>query len=488
MELLKENINIATTLKVEPVVKLQKRIIQFGTGVLLRGLVDYVVQKANNQQVFNGTIVQIKSTAKGDTSEFTNQDNRFHIAVRGVENGTLKQYYLLNKSIVETLNASTQWRQILNLAKVESLDIIVSNTTEVGILLDENDRLTNTPPNSFPAKLLALLQARYIAFDGANDKGYTIIPTELITNNGAILKEIVLQLATLNNCEIAFINWIKTANTFCNSLVDRIVAGKPTPEKLQQHWEQLKVKDNLLIECEPYLLWAIQGNEAVKQKLSFALPNSNVIIENNIDKYKELKLRLLNGTHSFLCAMAFLNKYTLVKDAFVNEDFKAFATELMHKEIAPTLPYATDEVTNYCNAVLDRFSNPFIDHLWYNISLNYTQKMIARNIETIQRYYLVHNKPPLLMAKCFAWYLKFIIPQNLQSNTNYEGVFNGKTYIVNDPSAESIYSITTGVLLENVVVKIMTTKLLWGGFDFYTLPHFLQAVQQEFALIHNETK
>jgi len=488
MEAVEEKLLVNTGVAFSTNEVLEKRVIQFGTGVLLRGLVDYVIQNANNANTFKGSIVQIKSTAKGDTQEFINQNNQYHVAVRGLENGNLKQYYLLNHSIVDTLNAATQWQQILQLATLDSLDIIVSNTTEVGIVLDEKDKITDAPPASFPAKLLALLYARFEAFNGNINYGYTIIPTELVTNNATILKEVVLKLAALNNCSNTFIEWIQSANTFCNSLVDRIVAGKPTPEKLQQHWKQLKVEDNLLIECEPYLLWAIQGDNLVKQKLSFALPNSNVIIEPSIDKYKELKLRLLNGTHSFLCAMAYLNNYKLVKDAFANTSFKNFATQLMYKELAPTLPYPTSEIYEYCNDVIDRFSNPFIDHLWYNISLNYTQKMVARNIETIQRYYQMHNKVPVLMAKCFAWYLRFIIPISVSSKNQFEGKLKVETYIINDPSAAAIFALCENIAQGDIVLKLMTNTELWGGFDFYTLPNFIQAVQEEFIKINDEIK
>lgn len=116
------------------------------------------------------------------------------------------------------------------------------HTTEVGIVLDENDKIHNNPPNSFPGKLLAWLHKRYITFKGSNACGVVIVPTELITDNGTKLKLIILQLAKLNNLDDAFIHWLENANDFCNSLVDRIVPGKMPEAHTRQQKQRLAMK------------------------------------------------------------------------------------------------------------------------------------------------------------------------------------------------------------------------------------------------------
>lgn len=452
-----------------------ERIIQFGTGVLLRGLVDYSIQNANDQDCFKGSIVMVKST-KSVGESFEDQDCMYHLAVRGFEFGLERQSYQLNQSISRTVNANTQWEQFLELAAKAELDIIVSNTTEAGLVLNPADKISAMPPSSFPCKLLALLQRRFLVFGGDFQKGYTIIPTELISNNGKVLQAVVLELAKLNSCTDVFMDWIVKANNFCSSLVDRIVTGKPDREKMTAHWHKLGMTDNLLIECEPYLLWAIEGNEAVQEKLSFALPNSGVVVANDIDRFKELKLRLLNGTHSFLAAKAFFEDFVFVKDAMKSEAFLAFTKALMHEEIAPSLNLPIGETTAYAHSIVDRFSNRFIDHFWINITLNYTQKMMLRNYESVARYHQKFGKLPWMMVKCFAYYLRFMQPVRVDEQNNYFGNKNGEEYLINDPLAQHFFEFKENYGTAAFVSNILSKKEIWVDADFESIPNFTNEV------------
>jgi tagaturonate reductase len=465
-----------------------ERVIQFGTGILLRGLVDYAINKANQQNIFNGSVVMIKSTANGQGDEFAEQDNLYTVAIRGMDKGKLQQEYELNNCISRTLNANTQWEEVVQLAHQETLDIIVSNTTEAGILLDEQDSYLQQPPLSFPGKLLALLYERYSHFKGDATKGYTIVPTELISNNGDVLKENLLTLAEINNCSTSFIEWIRKANTFCNSLVDRIVSGKPSPEKLKEHWKQLEYRDDLLIECEPYILWAIEGGEQIKDHLAFYKANEGVVISASIEKYKELKLRLLNGTHTFMCGMALLKGFIYVRDAMNDSPFYTFLEELMLDEICPTLGYDQDTVTTYAYAVIDRFRNPFIEHLWHNITLNYTQKMLLRNLATIKRYYEKKHTIPTKMAECFAWYLHFMTPVAKNEKEQWHGASLGKNYLINDPRAPIFYELHQNFRDQDYVRAALAHSELWNGFDFAQLPGFTDTVATNYIQIGNSDK
>ena len=116
---------------------------------------------------------------------------------------------------------------MLALARSEDLEIIVSNTTEAGIAYTQGDsEFDQVPPNSFPAKLTRVLYERYKAFNGAADKGLVILSCELIDNNGKELQKCCNNYAKDWNLDAAFIDWMNNANTFCSTLVDRIVPGR----------------------------------------------------------------------------------------------------------------------------------------------------------------------------------------------------------------------------------------------------------------------
>ncbi|MCD8540371.1 MAG: altronate oxidoreductase, partial [Leadbetterella sp.] len=171
-----------------------KKVLQFGTGVLLRGLPDYIIDKANKAGIFNGRIVVVKSTGQGGTDAFAEQDNLYTVCVRGISGDRLVKENVINTAVSRVLTASVQWEEVLAFAESDSLEVVISNTTEVGIVFTEENVLSGVPA-SFPGKLLAVLYHRYRHFRGDAGRGLVIVPTELISDNGDKLRRIVLELA-----------------------------------------------------------------------------------------------------------------------------------------------------------------------------------------------------------------------------------------------------------------------------------------------------
>ncbi|MEO7769236.1 MAG: tagaturonate reductase, partial [Ferruginibacter sp.] len=302
---------------------LPEKVLQFGTGVLLRGLPDYFIDKANRKGLFNGRIVVVKSTDGGDGAAFEKQDGLYTLCMRGLVNGQPVEENVISSSISRVLSAAKEWETVLECAHNPDLTVIVSNTTEVGIEL-VNDDIRRYPPVSYPGKLLAFLYKRYQFFEGSPQNGMVIVPTELISDNGKKLEAIVLEQAHLNGLEEDFIEWLEQSNHFCNSLVDRIVPGKPAPAIKAALEAQIGYEDDLITMSEVYSLWAIEGNDHVKEVLSFAGADSGIVITNDITLFKELKLRLLNGTHTLSCGVAFLAGFTTVKQAMNDSVISGF--------------------------------------------------------------------------------------------------------------------------------------------------------------------
>lgn len=383
-----------------------EKVIQFGTGVLLRGLPDYFIHRANQQKIFNGTVVIIKSTNSGGVDEFTEQDALFTHCIRGIYNGKNVDESFINTSISRVLAAATDWNQILELSKSVEIEIIISNTTEAGMILDEKDIISQSVPNSFPGKLLALLFERWNHFNGDRNKGWVILPTELMPDNGILLKSLVNQLAKINALPTAFMEWLNESNDFCNTLVDRIVPGKVNDSELQLLETQLGYRDNLLITSEPFALWAIESNNKLTiEKLSFANIDDRIAIAPSIVKFRELKLRLLNGTHTFTCAIAILAGFETVIEAMRDTSFKRFIQSLIHEELAPCVvseAISLEEAMQFSNKVLERFSNPYIEHKWTSIALNFEEKMHMRNSYLIETCINRNGRSPKYMSMGFA--------------------------------------------------------------------------------------
>jgi len=467
---------------------LPEKVLQFGTGVLLRGLPDYFIDKANKQGVFNGRIVVVKSTSQGGTDAFSNQDNLFTQCVRGIENGERVDEAIINASISRVLSAAEQWKEILACAANPQMQVIVSNTTEVGIVLLDQDDIHAAPPVSFPGKLLAFLLERYHAFQGSPESGMVIIPTELITENGTKLKIIVQELAKQNKLDEAFIDWLENANEFCNSLVDRIVPGKLPGDDKAAMESRLGFKDDLMIMSEAYRLWAIEtSNERTKQILSFCKTDAGVVLAGDIDKFRELKLRLLNGSHTFTCALAVMMGFTTVKQAMEDEPFRHFITQLMMEEIVPAI--IGEKVTeadgrHFAAQVIDRYKNPFIEHQWLSISLQYSSKMKMRNVPVLQQYYAKKGQIPRRMALGFAAYLLFMKPFE-NSGLVYTGNAGGKKYTINDDKAAALQQLWSIDNTNNFVQAVLQQTDLWGT-SLDTLPGFREAVTSAVETIQQD--
>lgn len=453
MKLSKELLTDSSTLQ------LPERVLQFGTGVLLRGLCDYFIDKANKQGIFNGRIVVVKSTDSGGADAFAEQDNLYTICVRGIDKGVPTEENIISSAISRVLSAQSDWNKILETAQDPNISVVISNTTEVGLQYVE-ESIRQSPPASFPAKLTAWLYERF----QNKQAGVVIIPTELIVGNGDILKGLVLKVAAFNELPTNFIEWLKTENSFCNSLVDRIVPGKPKGDALAELQEKLGYEDQLLLVAETYRLWAIQGDEKVKDVLTFAQADEGVKIAKNIEQFRELKLRMLNGTHTLMCGMEFLSGFQTVKEALADDVTEKFITNLMMSEIAPAIPYKIDAkvAQRYGRDVLDRFRNPYLDHQWISITLQYTMKMQMRNIPLLLNYYKEFNTVPQYFTRGFAAYLLFMKSVK-EENGKYFGEKEGELYPIQCDSAKYFYEVWQNHKANEVVDAVLGNEQLWGS-------------------------
>ena len=455
---------------------LPEKVLQFGTGVLLRGLPDFLIDQANRQGIFNGRVVVVKSTDGGDATAFARQDGLYTVCIRGVEDGQTINEDVVCASISRVLSAKSQWAEVLQVAASPVLQVVLSNTTEVGIVLDETENVRATPPRSFPGKLLAVLYARYQTFGGASDKGLVIVPTELIPDNGTKLRSILRELAERQELGLEFLDWLETANTICNSLVDRIVPGRPDAAACAELAQHLGYDDELLTMSEVYRLWAIEGDERVREVLSFQQVDAGIIVQPDINQQRELKLRLLNGTHSLACGLAVLAGVPTVREAMENDCLLTFIRNLMLADLLPGIPYPIDEKAGqrFGMQVLDRFRNPAVEHRWLAITLNYSAKLQLRVVPDLLHYYQRFGTVPHHVALGFAAYLLFMRGTR-QEGAVWHGEANGVEYSIQDEQAGYFAELWQQAAPAEVVIKSLSNEALWGT-DLTALPGFAASV------------
>jgi tagaturonate reductase len=430
--------------------QLPDKVLQFGTGVLLRGLPDYFIEKANQKGVFNGRIVVVKSTENGDISSFQEQDNLYTLSIRGIKNGQNINENIICSAISKILHANTQWSEVLHSAANPSIQIIISNTTEAGLQYVE-EKLTHEPSISFPGKLTQCLYHRYIKLGHAPESKIVVLPTELLTDNGFLLKSIIEKLIHFNNYPKSFGEWINQKVIFCNTLVDRIVPGKLSNEHQQILLEKYGYTDSNAIMCEPYALWAIEGGQEVHDLLTFSTVNEEIKIVPDISQFKELKLRILNGSHTLLCAKAITEGFDTVYLAMSDPIFRKYAEELIFEEIIPSLPaeIKKEDKLSFAKDVIDRFSNPNIEHKWTSVAVQYPMKLTIRVLPLLKSYIQTTGVYPTKMVECIKEVLHFLLKNE---NISMDDISKAAINKINLSSSST----------EEKVKNLLKDKTIWG--------------------------
>ncbi|MDD3369920.1 MAG: tagaturonate reductase, partial [Lachnospiraceae bacterium] len=260
-----------------------EKVMQFGEGNFLRAFVDYWFDCANEKADWNGKVVLVQPIAQGLTNLINEQEGLYTLYLRGSEKGQKVDDKRVISSVSRCINPYEDFDAVLKMAVSDDLEIIVSNTTEAGIVHDTESKFDQCPPISFPAKLTRILFERY----KAGKPGIVMLSCELIDDNGKELLKCVNQYIDDWGLEEGFKKWINEENTFCSTLVDRIVPGRIKDAKEVEELENINgYHDELIDVGECFGVWIIEGPEGLEDKLPFKKAGLNVEVVPNVTPYK----------------------------------------------------------------------------------------------------------------------------------------------------------------------------------------------------------
>lgn len=427
------------------------RVIQFGEGNFLRAFVDWQLDLLNEHTDLDAGIVVVRPIDTDFPPALDTQDGLYTTIIRGLnEQGDAVREPRLIRSVNREINVYRQFDDYLALAHDPNIRFVFSNTTEAGISYSADDSFSDAPPTSFPAKLTRLLYERFRHFDGAADKGWVLLPCELIDYNGVALKELVLRYANQWELAPAFVTWLNESNTFCSTLVDRIVTGYPRAEvnELQQ---ELGYQDTFLDTAEYFYLFVIQGPQWLAEELRLNKLNLNVRIVDDIKPYKERKVAILNGAHTALVPVAFLAGLDTVGESMNDAQISRFVEKTIAEEIVPVLDLPHDELMSFAQAVLSRFRNPFIQHQLLSIALNGMTKFRTRILPQLLAYRERQGELPPRLTFALAALITF-----------YRGERNGESYPLQDDAhwLERYSALWRGVKDNTVSLSELVTVVL----------------------------
>lgn len=405
------------------------KVLQYGEGNFLRAFVDYMFDICNEAGSFDGSIVMIKPTNHGNVVKFTEQDSRYTVSLRGISDGRAQVSNRVITSVKETLASYEDYDKYMEYAHAESLEYIVSNTTEAGIVFDPEDSFEANPPKTFPGKLTKFLYERFTFFNGDPDKGLVLLPVELIDDNGKVLHDCVDKFIKLWKLPEEFGKWVNDSCEFCSTLVDRIVSGFPKGE--DNLFDELGYVDNLFVVGEPFALWVIEGSKKAEEKLPFKAAGLPVVFTDDLKPYKKRKVRILNGAHTSFVLASYLTGNDIVLESMKDKLVYDFMHDTLYNEVIPTLTLPKKDLEDFTKAVIERFENPYVKHALLAISLNSVSKWKARCMPSFLEYIEANQKNPAHLTFSLAALMAFYSSSEMEEGA-LVGNRDGEKYLIKD--------------------------------------------------------
>ena len=466
-----------------------EKVLQFGEGNFLRAFVDYWFDLANEKADWNGKCVLVQPIAPGLAKMINEQEGLYTLYLLGSENGQKVDDKRVISSVSRCLNPyeKADYEKMMDVAASDDLEIIVSNTTEAGIVYDPACQQNDCPPSSFPAKLTQVLYHRY----KAGKKGIIMLACELIDNNGKELLKCVNQYIDQWGLEDGFKKYVNEDCTFCGSLVDRIVPGRiRDPKEVAELEEKHGYADPLLDVGEVFGVWVIEGDTKLNDILPFrkAGLEDHVFVTPDMSPYKKRKVRILNGAHTGFVLGAYLAGFDIVRDCMHDETILGYMNKMLLQEVVPILPLDQDDCKKFAAAVEDRFNNPFVNHELMSISLNSTSKWRARNMPSFLEYIKKNGKLPTCLTMSFAAYIAFY-SNNIQE-LNDKGLVckraKGNEYTISDDRyVLEFYNAHKDDDIPTLVHAVMTNEQMWGQ-DLTKVAGFEEATVKNLTLIREQ--
>lgn len=442
------------SLRREKKLDLPVRAVQFGEGNFLRAFIDWMIDELNKKADFNCAVQIIQPLPEGMCGMINEQDGLYNLVIRGIEKGGKIEKIQLIECVKGCTNPYSDWEDAVALFQSRDLRFCFSNTTEAGIEYRQEAYSKGETPHTFPAKVTALLYERF----KAALPGLIFIPCELIEHNGRNLKEAILRYASDWALGDDFTAYIEKENIFCNTLVDRIVAGYPRGEA-PAICESLGYEDKLLDCCEPFHFFVLEAPEQVEKELPLTQIGLNAVFVKDQSPYRTRKVRFLNGAHTSSVLAAYLAGFDYVDEMVADSMFGTYLKKILFEEIFITVDLPDDEKREFASAVLERFANPFAMHRLLSISLNSVAKWKVRVLPSLLDYRKITGKLPQLLSFSLAALIAFY------ENRNGLGVNRVNVYQVSDD--EEILKYFDGIWIEKAGDFRALAEAVLGRSDFW---------------------
>lgn len=457
--------------------KLSSRIVHLGFGAFHRAHQSLITNEMLDKTNSDWGICEINLFGGEDLiKQLREQDHMYAVMERGSDENKVK----LIKSITESLHPALDgMEKCIEKMCEEQVSIVSMTITEKGYCaspssgkLDFSNPMIQFDINNprTPKTAIGLIVEALRIRKERGQKAFTVLACDNIQNNGKVAKTVILEYA--RQLDTKLYQWINDNVTFPCTMVDRIVPAA-TEETLTEIANALEVNDPCSIACEPFLQWVIE-DDFVDGRPDWNVVDGVTFVE-DVVPYEEMKLRMLNGTHSLLAYLGYLAGYEHISDTMTNDDFRKLARHFMLEVQAPTLnmPEGTDLV-EYADLLIDRFTNPSLKHQTWQIAMDGSQKLPQRWVESI-RFHIANGGDLSVLSVAVAAWIRYI-----------SGVDEKTDPIdVRDPMKKIFEMLFTrrGIKVE-VVKPILGLTAIFGE-DIIENSEFVEQVEMSFNQLRN---
>lgn len=298
---------------------------------------------------------------------------------------------------------------------------------------------------------------------------FSVMSCDNMPENGHVTRNVVIALA--DAIDPALGEWIRSHVTFPSTMVDRIVPAV-TSETLAQVAQHTGIEDPAAVACEPFRQWVIEDN-FVAGRPEWEKAGAELV--KDVLPYEEMKLRMLNGSHSFLAYLGYLAGYAHISDCMKDENYRRTALALMLEEQAPTLKVEGVDLAHYANSLIERYSNPALRHRTWQIAMDGSQKLPQRWLDSV-RWHLAQGSSFDLLALGISGWMRYV-----------SGVDdNGDSIDVSDPLLPAIQqAVATSQQGESRVKALLGLTTIFGE-DLAKNQRFVQLLTQTWLVLCKE--
>ena len=357
--------------------QLPVRALVFGDGGKARGLIDWLIFKANKEGVFNGRTLTVTDDVKGarempvrrgpaaaaadaqpqgpvcPVELLKKQDCLYTTLLHGrVQGGQLEEAAVIN-SIASVLNPRDSWEAVMGAAMDAQVKFVFSDTTEAGMVFkSEQPFNTDVCPDTFSGQLCAILFERFKA--GA--AGLWVIPCESVEDNGSRLRDLVLRHAAEQNCGDSFTAWLDSDCRFVNTCADRIVSGYPEPVDCQ-YWNQLGYEDFNMVCGQTVHELVLQGGEEILKELPFDQVGLNVKTTADVTPFALRRSRVIDGGMMALAPAGLLSSMENLCDVMADKGLGSYGRSVIKDEVVPVLTTGADLPGAWVDEAIERLAD-----------------------------------------------------------------------------------------------------------------------------------